>query len=210
MALFGQCQGIGCRWAVWRMEETEDELLSMLPHSEDYRAESTRFTSAYRRLEWLSVRVLLYVMLGEEKQICYLPSGKPCLADGSFALSISHTKGYVAVLLAEAGCEVGIDIEQYGDRVRKVASRFMRSDESAGCYEGNDLWGLLLHWSAKETMFKCMNAEGVDFKEHLCISPFEVSSEGSFSAKESRTSQRLHFELHYKLYPDFVLTYAVC
>ena len=82
-----------------------------------------------RKLEWLAVRVLLYTMLGEEKEIHYYSNGGPYLADGSFSISISHTKGYVAVLLSEPGKRVGIDIECYSERVRKVAHKFMREDE---------------------------------------------------------------------------------
>ena len=73
-----------------------------------------RFTAAHRRLEWLAVRVLLYTLSGEEKEIAYHPSGKPYLADDSASISISHTKGYVAVALGLPGREVGVDIEQYG------------------------------------------------------------------------------------------------
>ena len=76
---------------------------------------------------------------------------------GSASISISHTKGYVAVLLGGPEKEVGIDVECYGERVRKVAHKFVREDESVSWYKGTETWSLLLHWSAKETMFKCMN-----------------------------------------------------
>lgn len=49
-------------------------------------------------------------------------------ADGSAHISISHTNGYVAVALHPTE-EVGIDIERYGVRVRRVVSRFVRPDE---------------------------------------------------------------------------------
>ena len=88
----------------------------MLPHQEVYREGMRRFTAAHRRLEWLAVRVLLYTLSGEEKEIAYHPSGKPYLADDSASISISHTKGYVAVVLGLPGREVGVDIEQYGER----------------------------------------------------------------------------------------------
>ena len=55
----------------------------MLPHQEVYREGMRRFTAAHRRLEWLAVRVLLYTLSGEEKEIAYHPSGKPYLADDS-------------------------------------------------------------------------------------------------------------------------------
>lgn len=150
MALFLQHQGEDCHWAVWKLEETLEELLSLLPDSRKYRQEVEKFSSAHRRLEWCAVRVLLYTILGVEKEIRYQDSGKPYLADKSFSLSISHTKGYVAVILGDINKEVGIDIEQYGERVRKVAHKFVRDDELPGAYEGTDTWGMLLHWSAKK------------------------------------------------------------
>ena len=82
----------------------------MLPHQEVYREGMRRFTAAHRRLEWLAVRVLLYTLSGEEKEIAYHPSGKPYLADDSASLSISHTKGYVGVVgwMVPGGREIAI------------------------------------------------------------------------------------------------------
>src|SRR5699024_8746974 len=102
--------------------------------------------------------------------------------------------------------EVGIDIEYYSERVRKVAHKFMRADEQESLFRGTETWSLLLHWSAKETMFKCMNASDVDFREHLHVMPFIVGEQGVFSAAEYRTAEKRNFQIHYYLFPDFVLT----
>ena len=96
-------------------------------------------------------------LCGEEKEIAYYSSGRPYLKDGSRYISISHTRGYVAVAL-HSSCEVGMDIEQYGTRVRKVASRFIRSDEEPAMMEGDEVYALLLHWSAKEALFNIVQA----------------------------------------------------
>jgi len=74
---------------------------------------------------------------------------------------------------------------------------------------GTDTWALLLHWSAKEVMFKCMNTPEVDFREHLRIFPFTVTEKGAFSAEEYRTPEQRKFEIRYMLHPDFVLTWQV-
>lgn len=209
MPVFKQYIGESCRWGVWRVSETLEELFALLPRKEKYRAAARQFAADARRSEWLAVRVLLYKMLGEEKEICYHTGGKPYLADGSASISISHTKGYVAVILGMPGREVGIDIEYYGERVRKVAHRFMRGDEKTALFRDTETWSLLLHWSAKETMFKCMNASGVDFREHLRILPFTVDEQGVFSAEEYRTAEKRNFSIHYYLFPDFVLTLSL-
>lgn len=209
MPVFKQYIGSSCRWGIWKADETVEELLALLPHKEKYEADICGFTANSRKLERLAVRVLLYKMLGEEKEIGYRSSGKPYSADGSASISISHTKGYVAVLLGGPEKEVGIDVECYGERVRKVAHKFVREDESVSWYKGTETWSLLLHWSAKETMFKCMNTSDVDFRKHLHILPFTVEEQGVFSAVEYRTAEKRNFRIHYYLFPDFVLTLSL-
>ena len=144
MPLFLKDRISSCQWGVWKTDETPEELLAMLPHGRKYRDAMQCFKSEYRRLEWLAVRVLLYTLLGEEKEIVYYPSGKPYLADSSASLSISHTKGYVALVLGAWGKDVGIDIEQYAEKVRKVAHKYMREDEEATVFHGTETWSLLL------------------------------------------------------------------
>ena len=129
MPVFKQYIESSYKWGIWKTSESLEELLALLPHKEKYEEGIGKFTAISRKLEWLAVRVLLYTMLGEEKEIHYYSNGGPYLADGSFSISISHTKGYVAVLLGEPGKRVGIDIECYSERVRKVAHKFMREDE---------------------------------------------------------------------------------
>lgn len=209
MPLILQHIGSHYRWAIWRINETPDELLVSLPQAESYQEAAGRFSSESRRREWLAVRALLYTMLGERKDIAYSLEGKPYLKDGSALISISHTRDYAAVILGEKPLkEVGIDIERYGERVRKVASRFMRNDETACVYHGTDLWAQLLHWSCKETMYKCLNEQEVDFREHLRLFPFTLAEDGEIEAVEYKTSVQRRFCIRYRLHPDFVLTWT--
>lgn len=205
MSLFARFEGDSWFMGIWRMDETLDELQVALSSVVLWEEALSRFSSLQRRQEWLSVRLLLRHLLQEDKQICYLPSGKPRLADDSRCISISHTKGYVAVIVGRR--EVGIDIERYAMRVHKVVSRFMRPDEIVSAYRNDETWSMLLHWSAKEVMFKCLDAEGVDFCRHLHIRPFVVQEQGRMEACEYRTGQRRLFSIDYRIYPDFVLTW---
>lgn len=209
MALFIQHKDNECRWGIWKMEETLQALLDLLPYEHLYKQELLTFSSEHRRIEWLSVRVLLFTLLGEEKEIAYYPSGKPYLLDNSFSISISHTRGYVAVILASSEKRIGIDIEQYGKRVHNVASKYMRTDEIPSLYDGVTTWSLLLHWSAKEAIFKCLDTSGVDLRNHLRIFPFTVADSGLFDAKEYKTLDQHRFRIHYLLNAEFVLTWLI-
>ena len=86
MGLFLQHKTKDIHWAIWKMEESLDALLLLLPGARRAFCEQelNRFVSERRKMEWLSVRVLLCSMLQEDKEIGYSPEGKPYLTDHSF------------------------------------------------------------------------------------------------------------------------------
>ncbi len=206
------------RIAVWHVTEDYDELLALLPDADLVRSEAEeRFSSKSRILEWTAVRVLLCSVLGRQVEILYTDEGKPMLHDyEELNISISHTKGYVAIALSET-TSVGIDVEQIepfvtGDsvastvvglpRIWKIRSHFMRDDEIA-----NTTVGLLLHWSAKESVFKVLERSGVNFVEDLKVYPFdEMQYEGEFVMEDLKKHETYHIK--YKVFEDFVLTYT--
>ncbi len=111
--------------------------------------------------------------------------GSPYLDDGKNNISISHTKNYAAILLHESAA-VGVDIETRSERVIKmpVNSFLIRNIliRTKNCTQ-------LLHWSAKESLFKLMNEQGIDFKQHLHIHPFIPGNKGMIAATETKTEQ---------------------
>lgn len=198
-------------WGIWKVTESFAELRDKLSAALPYDKELQTMKSPSRRMEYVAVRVLLKTLLGEEYSILHYPSGKPFLENGSLKISISHTKGYVAVGVHPQR-EVGIDIEQRTDKVCKVRSRFVREDEMLGealMSEEERLSLLLLHWSAKETLYKLINSSEVDFLDHLKIRDFPLSSSGHFMAEEYRTENRNLFSVSYWAHPDFVCTWSV-
>ena len=85
-------------------------------------------------------------------------------------------------------------------RVEKVRSRFVANDEYA-----ESVIGLLLHWSAKESAFKLLGRENVDFLEDLKITPFdETNYEGQFNLTDTKEDDT--YLVWYKVFDDFVLT----
>ena len=208
----------GIRVVVWHVTEEYEELLGMLPDADSVQNEAEQqFSSEFRRVEWTAVRVLLYTVLDRQVHISYNDQGAPLLPGyEGLHISISHTKGYVAIALSES-VPVGIDVEQierieektnvFDDkeklpRVEKVRTRFMRDDEFA-----ETTIGLLLHWSAKETLFKVLGREGVNFVDEMQVSPFdETQYEGEFTIEDLKEDDT--YIIYYKVFDDFVLTYT--
>lgn len=220
-----------CLCAIWKVEESEEQLTAPLPHGNALLAEArTRFSAPSRRLEWLAVRRLLHEV-GCLSPIAYLPSGRPYLAEDNRHLSISHTRGYVAVALHDTR-PVGLDIEQRGVKVCRVQEKFLSREEKLFLpSEKKNVEALHLIWSAKEAMFKLIDREGIDFAEHLHLHPFSLPSSfasdlsssafsspspspsdtlsGEFSAWETFTEENRAFRFHYRLFPDFVFVCGV-
>lgn len=187
-------------WGVWQIDEDTQTLLSLLSDTS-----FTHIISSEKRLrEQTAVRVLLKTLLNnEEKTIGYSANGKPYLPDGSYVISISHTKGYAAVALAKQG-RTGIDIEYISDKVKRVRSKFISDKEYID--ESNETIHLLLHWSAKETMYKALGYTGVDLMQHLFVEKFTPQESGIFGGYEKYTEDSVHFKIHYFVKEDYVLT----
>ena len=185
---------------VWHLTEDYEELLSMLPDADDVQTEAeARFSSDNRILEWTAVRVLLYTVLGRQVHIDYDEHGAPMLPEyEGMDISISHTKGYVAIALSETSY-VGIDVEQIEHpeegreaKVERVRDRFVSDEESA-----ETMTGLLLHWSAKESVFKLLGREHVDFLHDLRVQPFdENNDEGHFLLDDLKKDETYEVTYH--------------
>ena len=194
-------------WAVREIHEPVDDLLSLLQKKELYLPYLSHITSVARKKEWLTVRVLLKEMLGEEKEILYTSTGKPYLPDNSYQISISHTKGFVAVAL-HSEMKAGIDIEHISPRIQKIRSRFMNEKEETNLNKEHEETHLLLHWSAKESMFKILGEQDVDFKTCLHVNPFNpvLNELSPFSAYETKTEKQDSFSGYYLVNAHYVLT----
>lgn len=188
------------------LHETPEELLSQLDKKEWYSPTLSKM-GEHRRREWLAVRVLLKKTLGEEKQIGYTKWGKPYLVDQSYHISISHTKGFVAIALDKKH-PVAVDIERISPRVQKLQSRFMSETEEKQLSINQPIIHALLHWSAKETLFKYLDENDIEFKSQLHIHAFEpvVGEWDECTAHETRTEKQQRFTIRYQVSNEYVIT----
>ncbi|MDH8702212.1 4'-phosphopantetheinyl transferase [Dysgonomonadaceae bacterium PH5-43] len=194
-----------CIVGVLPIEHSSDELIDILRNNA-YLADIETKCEA-RRVEKLTVRYLIYMLLGEHKKITYNENGRPLLHDNSYNISISHTKGYVAVALSKKH-EVGIDIEFISTRVKNIQSRFMSDVELKNISTSNPVTHLLLHWSAKESLFKRLNYKDINFISELEIQPFvpKINQWAKFMARETRSKKQQSFAVDYLVTDDYVLT----
>ena len=189
---------------VWKMEETSGELLASLERTADYSPFLERVTSEGRRREYLASRVLLKALLGEEVEVAYRPSGAPFLPALPLRISISHTRGYAAVIVDEH--PTGIDIEYHSDRVLKIRSRFLCPEEESRIDPHREVEHLLIHWCAKETLYKLYSADHLALSEMRLLSIYGDDGNGVITAENLRRNTSLR--LKYKVVNGFVIVNA--
>ncbi len=154
---------------VSRIDKTAEEYEAQLEYKEYYAAKVANLRpDSRRRLEILATRCLLKEMLDGEQIVSYDEYGAPSLTGSGQYVSISHTDGYVAVIIA--GKPVGIDIERRGRRVERVRSKFMQpaEDQLVGATP-DPVLSMHLIWSAKETVFKYLGQQYYDLQRLTCV-----------------------------------------
>ena len=208
--------------------EPWQEMLESFKHNDHYSGELNKIQSDKRKQEWLAVRLLLRHLSGPDVYIDYHENGTPFLKGSSLHISISHTKGYAAIILSENE-NPGIDIEYRSERAWKLRKKYL-SDKESGVFLSLSSYADLnnqnhierdagikhkpnhadvatLFWCAKETAFKALQQAEVDFIEHLHILPFVLSDEGFMTLKETKTPRRQTFIINYKIADNYIITW---
>ncbi len=185
--------GRDARLCIWQITEP----IEAMPIPE--RADLSALHSASRRREVQAVYALLAYMTGRNDLVIdHDDTGRPTLP--GWNLSISHTKGWAALVMS-ANRRVAVDIEYVSDRVSRVADRFIREDEQKG-----SLAHQLINWSAKETVFKYLNEERLEYFE-MRLAPFKPEARGRVEVSDLRFPKLV--AVSYELNTDYVLTYSV-
>ena len=181
---------------VWKVEERIEDLLSLYPYLQ---IEITKYTNVSKQLNKLCEYMLLYGMTGEEGLFVeHDMRGKPLLKNWN--ISMSDTRGYVAICLSRT-CRVGVDIEYLSNRVSKIAERFIRTDEQA-----RDVREQLLHWCAKETVYKYYSEQILDYFE-MRLKTFEMAEQGTVAVENLKNMETL--PVSYLFMDKALLTYSV-
>jgi len=169
--------------AVWKIEETEEQLLSSLQLKQHELDVIESLSAGKRALHWLSTRVLLRTMLNTADYIdCQMDEhGKPYLVNSDTHISLSHSYDYASVIVSKDK-KVGVDIELIKMKIKSIKHKFLSDVELAQKQIGDNTNGLYVCWCAKEAIYKWHGKKGLEFKQHIHIKPFKLKDEGSLQA----------------------------
>lgn len=195
-------------WIIWKIEESVDSLLQNTFLSDQELLEYQRYNNLKRIKEWLGARNALSALL---KQHGYVYSGiekdkfdKPVLRDNSLHISLAHSYPFaVAMIHKKRPC--GIDIEKTKPALIQVSPRFLNDRELPTIRQNVD--GLCLAWTAKETLYKMYGKIPLSFKNQIFLSPFKVEKRGKIKATVTIKNQQDEHELVYCRMEDFYICF---
>lgn len=200
---------------IWSIDESADFFLSNLSPCVLADIDQPMFgknKSDRKVLEYLCSRYLLQTIIGRE-QICLFrktKEGQPYLENDNRKISLSHSSTHAAVIVSPLIC--GIDIEAVTERVKKVANRFLHSDEwQITGYSDDNTRILTLLWSAKETLYKLHALKGLDFRSGIRLSNLQLADDGTgwLDGRIINKGRDLFVKVYFRFLSDHVLTYAV-
>ncbi len=192
-----------CRLGIWHIEEDYDYLLSQLNLNKNDLHTVRSFKSHTRKLEWLSVRLLLKSIVKKDVEILYNGNRKPFLSDKSYNISISHSENYTTILLCDKGHSVGIDVEKMKSKIEYIAHKFMTDEEIKHIDEDNKVYQMYIHWCAKEALYKLCDKKQLSFRQNIKIEPFIPENEGEIYGKVRSENINIRVKLHYFYLDNF-------
>lgn len=197
--------------AVWKIEETEEQLISGLQLKQHELDVISSLNNGKRLLHWLSTRVLLRTMLNTSEYIdCRMDEhGKPYLPNLGYHISLSHSYDYASVIIGKTK-KVGVDIELIKHKIKTIRNKFLSDSELSQKQIGDNTNGLYVCWCAKEAIYKWHGRKGLEFKRDIHIKPFKLKDEGSLNALVDLPEGTEELTVHYfKTNDGYMLGYVV-
>lgn len=183
--------------AFWEITETEAALRKGLHLSTQAEVHCAKRKNEIHRKGYLAVRQLLKSFGVSPQFHQYRANGAPFLTDGRY-LSISHAHAFASIAISNR--PVGIDIENYRDKILTIAPRFLHRSENWFDLNRDAIPLLTQIWTAKEAIYKALQLSGLNFSKQIQISPFQAMEKKGTATIQLKTQTRmmnlwfLHFE----------------
>lgn len=194
------------RLAIWKIEEGEEFFLKMVPSQRN-------ISHPHKRLQHLAGRFLLRFLFPDfpSDEIEIADTKKPYLINEQYHFSISHGGNYAAAIVSKKD-RVGIDIELFAEKIKRITNKFLDEDELELTYDavGNiDLQMLTTFWSVKETVFKWWSYGNISLKDNIKIRNVEEFPVQIVHVDFIRSEVEHPVQISYKFFEEMTLTWMV-
>ena len=188
---------------IWKIDESLAQLEKSVKLNDRSIKRIQGMRSESHKKGFLAVRKLLETAQLTDFDLYYTNDGKPHLKDGRI-ITISHSFDFSAIAISES--EIGIDIEKNRDKIQRIASKFIGSENNFLCNE-NLTEQLTVIWGAKESLFKIYPDGGLLFIEHLPVEKFKLH-EKTTSGQILKDTINKSYRIYFDIFDGYTLVYA--
>ena len=160
---------------IWKITETLDNLCKSVSLSSTSRELLKNRKSSIHKLQFLSVRAILLELGYTDDNLSY-QDNVPTL-DDSKKISISHSNLFSCVIISDL--KVGIDVQEINHKINTIAKKFIGYETSY--LDLDDFKSMTIIWNIKESIYKIANINGLDYKTHSLVVPFNLSDNFTYS-----------------------------
>ncbi len=194
------------RLAIWKIEEDESFFVESVPSKRD-------ISHPHKRLQHLAGRFLLKYLFPDfpSGEIEIADTRKPYLLQEQYHFSISHAGGYAAAIVSNKD-RVGIDIELFSEKLKRISHKFLEREELELADDGmggQDLRMLTMFWGAKESVFKWWSYGNISLKDHIKIRNLEEYPEQIVHVDFIRDGEEFPIQVSFKLFEEMSLCWLV-
>ena len=113
-------------YALWRIDESLNDLITQLKPNKEERIAIERFRNIKRRKQNISARLILNALAKNKEIISYSKNGTP--KSRLFKhISISHSNNYCILLTSNNN--IGVDIQYINPNIEKISDKFLNNIE---------------------------------------------------------------------------------
>lgn len=191
------------RYVLWKITENYEKLLSGIEL--DLSSDKLLFKkkSEIHKKQFLAVKNILKYLSISEQKLNYDESGRVFLKSGR-KISITHSGYYAGVILSDN--EVGIDLEMMNDKILKIKNKFLETELSYPLKLNTEI--ALVYWNIKESIFKAIDKQGIDFKKNILVTPLDMKKNITKSWYLDN-DQIYSFDTHFKISKKYTLAFVI-
>ena len=191
------------RILIWQITETIDILLSKIQLDNSSQQILDLKKNEIHKKQFLAIRNILELMSSEKYLVSYSEIGKPYL-NSKKNISVTHSGSYAALIVSDK--QVGIDLEEFGEKIKKIEKKFL--DVELDYPIDLSISNLLVYWNIKESIFKSLENKPMDFRKNIIVLPLEKEN-NKVKSWYINNNEIYSFCSYYKVSKNYTLAYVI-
>ena len=191
------------RILIWQITETVDILLSKIQLDNSSKQILDLKKKEIHKKQFLAIRNILELMSSEKYLVSYSELGKPYL-NSKKNISVTHSGSYAALIVSDK--QVGIDLEEFGEKIKKIEKKFL--DVELDYPIDLSISNLLVYWNIKESIFKSLENKPMDFRKNIIVLPLEKEN-NIVKSWYINNDEIYSFCSYYKVSKNYTLAYVI-